>query len=135
MKEYKLFIGGEWVASSGNTILDDINPATGKVYARVHHASEADVERAIAAAHGARVAWGNSLANQRETILLKAADILEQRIPEIADVLMDEAGSVFGKAMFEASFVVNLRASASPCQKSTARTRPPTARTRRSIEP
>jgi aldehyde dehydrogenase (NAD+) len=125
MKEYKLFIGGEWVASSGNTILDDINPATGKVYARVHHASEADVERAIAAAHGARVAWGNSLANQRETILLKAADILEQRIPEIADVLMDEAGSVFGKAMFEASFVVNLlRSAAGECRRITGETMP-----------
>jgi aldehyde dehydrogenase (NAD+) len=125
MKEYKLFIGGEWVASSGNTILDDINPATGKVYARVHHASEADVERAIAAAHGARVAWGNSLANQRETILLKAADILEQRIPEIADVLMDEAGSVFGKAMFESSFVVNLlRSAAGECRRITGETMP-----------
>ena len=125
MKEYKLFIGGEWVASSGNTILDDINPATGKVYARVHHASEADVERAIAAAHGARVAWGNSLANQREIILLKAADILEQRIPEIADVLMDEAGSVFGKAMFESSFVVNLlRSAAGECRRITGETMP-----------
>lgn len=125
MKEYKLFIGGEWVASSGNTILDDINPATGKVYARVHHASAADVERAIAAAHGARVAWGNSLANQREAILLKAADILEQRIPEIADVLMDEAGSVFGKAMFESSFVVNLlRSAAGECRRITGETMP-----------
>ena len=125
MKEYRLFIGGEWVASSGNTILDDTNPATGKVYARVHHASEVDVERAIAAAHGARVAWGNSLANQREIILLKAADILEQRIPEIADVLMDEAGSVFGKAMFEASFVVNLlRSAAGECRRITGETMP-----------
>lgn len=125
MKEYKLFIGGEWVASSGNTIVDDTNPATGKVFARVHHASEADVERAIAAAYGARQAWGNSLAKERETILLKAADILEQRIPEIAEVLMDEAGSVFGKAMFEASFVVNLlRSAAGECRRITGETMP-----------
>jgi acyl-CoA reductase-like NAD-dependent aldehyde dehydrogenase len=125
MKEYKMFIGGEWIASSGNTIIEDTNPATGKVFARVHHASETDVERAIAAAYGARQAWGNSLAKERETVLLKAADILEQRIPEIAEVLMDEAGSVFGKAMFEASFVVNLlRSAAGECRRITGETMP-----------
>jgi aldehyde dehydrogenase (NAD+) len=125
MKEYKLFIDGEWTGSSTGTILDDTNPATGAVYARVHHAGDADVERAIAAAYRARESWGNSLANQRETILLKAADILEQRIPEIADVLMDEAGSVFGKAMFESSFVVNLlRSAAGECRRIVGETMP-----------
>ncbi len=81
MKEYKLFIDGEWVASSSGTILDDINPATGGVYARIHQASDLDLERAIAAAYRAREAWGNTLANQRETIILKAADILELDAP------------------------------------------------------
>ena len=125
MKEYKLFIDGEWVASSSGTILDDINPATGGVYARIHQASDLDLERAIAAAYRAREAWGNTLANQRETIILKAADILEQRIPEVADVLMDEAGSAFGKAMFEASFVVNLlRSAAGECRRIVGETIP-----------
>jgi vanillin dehydrogenase len=125
MKEYKLFIDGEWVASSSRTILDDMNPATGEVFARVHQASPADLERAIAAAYRAREAWGNSLAKEREAILLKAADLLEQRIPEVAEVLMDEAGSVFGKAMFEASFVVNLlRSAAGECRRITGETIP-----------
>ncbi|MBK6401331.1 MAG: aldehyde dehydrogenase family protein [Rhodocyclaceae bacterium] len=125
MKEYKLFIDGEWVPSSTGTVLDDINPATGEVYARIHQASDQDMERAIVAAYRAREAWGNTLANQRETIILKAADILEQRIPEVADVLMDEAGSVFGKAMFEASFVVNLlRSAAGECRRIVGETMP-----------
>jgi acyl-CoA reductase-like NAD-dependent aldehyde dehydrogenase len=125
MKECKLFIDGEWVPSSTNTVLDDINPATGEVYARVHQASAADLERAIAAAYRAKDSWGSTLANQRETILLKAADILEQRIPEVAEVLMDEAGSVFGKAMFEASFVVNLlRSAAGECRRIVGETIP-----------
>ena len=125
MKEYKLFIDGEWVPSSTGTVLDDINPATGEVYAHIHQASDQDLERAIAAAYRARETWGNTLANQRETIILKAADILEQRIPEVADVLMDEAGSVFGKAMFEASFVVNLlRSAAGECRRIVGETMP-----------
>lgn len=125
MKEYKLFIDGEWVASSTGTLLDDMNPATGEVFGRVHQASADDLERAIAAAYRAREGWGNTLAKERETILLKAADILEQRIPEIANVLMDEAGSVFGKAMFEASFVVNLlRSAAGECRRIVGETIP-----------
>jgi vanillin dehydrogenase len=125
MKEYKLFIDGEWVASSTGTLLDDMNPATGEVFAKVHQASADDLERAIAAAYRARESWGNTLANQREAILLRAADILEKRIPEVADVLMDEAGSVFGKAMFEASFVVNaLRSIAGECRRIVGETIP-----------
>lgn len=125
MKEYKLFIGGEWVASSTGTILDDMNPATGKVYARVHQASKADIDKAIGAAYAARVAWGNSLAKEREAILIKAADVLASRIPEVAEVLIDEAGSGFGKAMFEASFVVNLlRSAAGECRRIFGETMP-----------
>ena len=125
MKEYKLFIDGEWVSSSSNTILDDINPYNGEVFAKVHQASDADLERAIAAAYRAKDAWGNTLAKDREAILLKAADVLEKRIPEVADVLMDEAGSVFGKAMFEASFVVNLlRSAAGECRRIFGETMP-----------
>ena len=111
-KEYKLFIDGQWVASGSGTVADDMNPATGQVYARVHQASRDDIELAIAAAYRAKDGWGSMLANQREAILLKAATVLEARIGEIAEVLVDEAGSGFGKAMFEASFVVNLLRSA-----------------------
>ena len=48
---YKLFIDGQWVDSSAGEVADDINPATGAVFARVQQAGEADIERAITAAH------------------------------------------------------------------------------------
>ena len=125
MKEYKLFIDGEWVESSSGTILDDLNPASGEVFGHVHQAYAEDLERAIAAAYRARESWGSTLANEREAILLRAANVLEKRIPEVAEVLIDEAGSTFGKAMFEASFVVNLlRSAAGECRRITGETMP-----------
>jgi aldehyde dehydrogenase (NAD+) len=125
MREYKLFIGGEWVASTGNTIADNIDPATGKAFARVHQAGLADLEKAVAAAHAASKEWGNTLANQREAILLKAADVLAGRIPEIAEVLRYESGSTFGKSMFEVSFCVNLlRSAAGECRRIFGETMP-----------
>ena len=125
MKEYKLFIGGEWVPSIAGTIADNIDPATGNAFARVHQAGLEDLEKAVAAAHLAAKDWGNSLANQREAILIKAADVLAGRIPEIAEVLRYESGSTFGKSMFEVSFCVNLlRSAAGECRRIFGETMP-----------
>ncbi|HIJ86644.1 MAG TPA: aldehyde dehydrogenase family protein [Desulfuromonadales bacterium] len=125
MREYKLFIDGEWVASSNGTVVDDMNPATGEIYAKVHQASHDDVERAIASAYRVRNDWGGTVPAQREGVLLKAASILEGRISEFADVLIDEGGATFGKAMFETTFVVNmLRSAAGECRRITGETMP-----------
>ena len=125
IQEYRLFIGGEWVAAADGTVEDDVNPATGAVFARVHQAGKGDTEKACAAAAEAAPSWGATLARDRERILLKAADILEERIPEISGILIDEAGSTFGKSMFEASFVVNLlRSAAGECRRIFGETMP-----------
>jgi acyl-CoA reductase-like NAD-dependent aldehyde dehydrogenase len=123
MKEYKLFIGGEWVAAG--QLADDIDPATGMVWAKVHQAGAAEVSAAIACAAAAKAAWGETLASEREAILLKAADILAGRVPEFAEVLRYESGSAFGKSMFEAGFCVNLlRSAAGECRRIFGETMP-----------
>ncbi len=113
MSEYKLFIGGKWVASSDGTIEDDINPANGEVYARVHQASKEDLHKAIDTAHEKFAEWSESLPRERELLLIKAADYLEAHTEEFADVLINEGGAPFGKAMFEIGFVATILRSAS----------------------
>ena len=49
----KLFIGGEWVAPSTAATIDVISPHSEEVIARVAAASEADIDRAVAAARTA----------------------------------------------------------------------------------
>jgi aldehyde dehydrogenase (NAD+) len=123
-KEYRLYIGGEWV-DGGAGIAEDLNPADGSVFARTHQASLEDLDRAVAAAYAARAAWGSTLAHEREAILLKAADVLAARLHEVVEVLIDETGSVFGKAMFEASFVIGLlRSAAGECRRIFGETMP-----------
>lgn len=125
MTEHKLFIDGQWVPSSTGTLADDLNPATGEVYARVHQASRTDIDSAIAAAYRAKDAWGSTPPAVREGILIKAASILDQRIPEFADVLINEGGATFGKAMFETTFVANmLRSAAGECRRIFGETMP-----------
>ncbi|TAJ93983.1 MAG: aldehyde dehydrogenase family protein [Gammaproteobacteria bacterium] len=125
MNEYKLYIDDQWVASSKGLIEDDINPADGSVYARVHQATREDLERALAVAQARFATWKNSLPAEREKILCRAADILETRMQEFSEVLIDEGGAPFGKSMFEVGFVIGmLRSVAGECRRTFGETYP-----------
>jgi Aldehyde dehydrogenase family len=98
---YNLFIGGEWVPSSRNEATASYNPATGEIYARVHQAGARETEAAIDAAHGAYKDWADKVVSEREGVFLRAADVLATKSKEIVEVLIEESGSVAGKAGFE----------------------------------
>ena len=117
MTEYRLFIDGRWAPSSTGTIAEDINPATGAVYAEVHQAGPEDIEAAIATAYAAREAWGASPPALRERILIKTADILEERTAEFADVLIDEGGGPWQGDVRGRGVVDVLRSAAGECRR------------------
>ena len=53
LQPYRMFIGGEWVeAASGDTFPSD-NPYTAQPWAEIPRGGQADVERAVEAAHKA----------------------------------------------------------------------------------
>ena len=108
MKEYKLFINGEDKASTNGKIIDDINPSTGEIFARVHMASKENIEDAIESAYVAQKAWAATTPREKERVLLKAADIFEERADEIKMILMQESGSVIAKCMFEIGMVADI---------------------------
>jgi aldehyde dehydrogenase (NAD+) len=101
-----LYIDGQWRQGSEGAWAEDLNPATGAVFARIAQASAADVEDAIAAAYAARRTWGAMLAGQRATLLNKAADVIAARADEIRDLIIEENGSVFIKAPWEVGYAV-----------------------------
>ena len=111
--EYQLYINGEWKNTVTGYISQDKNPADDSIFAQVHFAGREEVDEAIASAQKAWKPWANTAADEKERILLKAADWMQEHIDEVADVLMGESGSAFGKAYFEAGFAVDiLRAAA-----------------------
>ena len=110
--EYRLFINGAWVDSVSGTTTDNTNPADGGVIARIHQADKADFDNAIAAADAAFKTWGKTLANEREKILMKAADILESGLQDYINAIVTDTGGTLLKATFEAGFVVNMLRSA-----------------------
>jgi vanillin dehydrogenase len=108
VKTYSLYIDGKWSGAADGAVADDFNPATGALFARVAQAGRADALRAIEAAHKARESWARMIVSERVAILLRVADIIATRVDEIREVLIEESGSTFGKAMFEVFYCIDL---------------------------
>jgi len=83
MKEIKHYINGQYVGSAGGRLFDNVNPATGKVIAKVHEAGREEVDAAVQAAKAAlRGPWGKMTLDQRGVILHKVADGINARFDE-----------------------------------------------------
>ncbi len=107
VREYRQFIGGEWIAGEGGTF-EDRDPFTGDVVALAPAGARADAARAIEAASDAFPAWSQTVPAERQRIFLKAADVLEGRLDEVVGLLARETGASFGFGMFQLGFVPNL---------------------------
>ncbi|WP_018239079.1 betaine-aldehyde dehydrogenase [Ensifer sp. BR816] len=73
------FIDGEYVEDTAGTPFESIYPATGEVIARLHAATPAIVEKAIAAAKRAQPEWAAMSPTARGRILKRAAEIMRAR--------------------------------------------------------
>jgi vanillin dehydrogenase len=88
----------------------------------------AETELAITAARGAYKAWAATPVSAREAIFFRAADVLAAKTNEIVDVLIQESGSIAGKAGFEVGFCFDLlRTAAAEMRRSPGETMPLTA--------
>ncbi|CDY77666.1 Aldehyde dehydrogenase [Caballeronia glathei] len=75
----QLFIDGQFVDAASGATMDIVNPATGTVIGSLAAASEADVDRAVNAAHRAFEggAWRDLPIQQRARVLNRFADLFE----------------------------------------------------------
>jgi betaine-aldehyde dehydrogenase len=96
MREYdKLFIGGTWEKPSGAATIEVISPHTEEPVGRVPEATEADVDRAVAAAREAfdNGPWPRMDPQERLAILRKFADLYTANLMPLAEVITEEMGS------------------------------------------
>ena len=81
---YDNYIGGGWVAPAAGRYFENRTPITGEVFCEVARSDEADIEKALDAAHAAAPAWGRTTAAERAVILNKIADRIEENLEAIA---------------------------------------------------
>ena len=96
--DYKLWIGGRWVDSTGGKTMTVEDPATGQPLAQVIDASRDDVDRAVQAAHEAFYdgRWSRLTPGERSLAIWRLADLLEKRAEEFARVESQNTGKPFG---------------------------------------
>lgn len=81
---HQLFINGQFVDAESGETLPTLNPHDNSVITEVAMAGQADVDKAVAAAHKALPAWSRMAAMDRGRILLKLADLIESNAEELA---------------------------------------------------
>ena len=82
--KYDNFIGGEWIAPENGQYFDNTSPVNGAIICQVARSTEADINKALDAAHAAKDAWGKTSVAERAGILLKMADKIEENLENIA---------------------------------------------------
>ncbi|MCW2885148.1 MAG: aldehyde dehydrogenase [Streptosporangiaceae bacterium] len=106
MREHdRLFIGGDWVAPAGTATIDVISPHTEEVIGRVPEGTEADIDKAVAAARQAfdHGPWPRMTPAERAEIVGRLAAIYAERQNDMAELVTAEMGSpalfsIFGQA-------------------------------------
>ncbi|MFD9701922.1 aminobutyraldehyde dehydrogenase [Lentzea sp. NPDC059081] len=86
------FVNGESVAAEETSPL--VDPATGEEFGRAVVSRAAEVDAAVQAALDAFGTWSRTTPGERQRALLKLADLVEARAPEIADAEVRETGKI-----------------------------------------
>lgn len=86
------FIDGVYVEDTAGTVIESVFPATGEVIARLHAATPAIVERAIASAKRAQKEWAELSPTARGRILKRAADIIRERNEALSELETFDTG-------------------------------------------
>jgi malonate-semialdehyde dehydrogenase (acetylating)/methylmalonate-semialdehyde dehydrogenase len=97
----KHFIGGAWVGSTGTETIDDRNPATGEVLARVPLGTAADIDAAVSAARVAQKAWRATAPQVRARALYRLRDVLDTHREELAGLVTRDMGKTLDDALAE----------------------------------
>lgn len=84
MDKIQNYINGELIAPVSGEYLDNIEPATGKVYSQIPDSTADDIDLAVKAAKNAFESWGSKPKEFRSKIMLRVAELIEERLPELA---------------------------------------------------
>ena len=87
-REPALFINGEWVKSTHDRTIPIHDPSTGREISAMVDASDADCDRAVAAARTAfdDGRWSGLAPYARQRMVEKLADLIEANTPELAEL-------------------------------------------------
>ena len=102
------WINNQAVMGASGATFDKVNPATGAVFANVARGNAADVDAAIQAAQRAYPLWSQTNIVERAEKLRAVAQLIQQRISEIAEIVHLETGKAVADAEGEAKAAMEM---------------------------
>jgi succinate-semialdehyde dehydrogenase / glutarate-semialdehyde dehydrogenase len=108
MRERDLFIDGRWQPAKGGRRFAINDPATGEPVGSTAVADAQDINAAVSAAERAFPGWAATHPDARARILHRAAHLIAERLPAIADLLTREQGKPIPDAEKEIRFGVEV---------------------------
>jgi aldehyde dehydrogenase (NAD+) len=96
----RLLIDGKWREAASGKVFETRNPATGELLASVAEGDAADIDLAVAAARRAfEGPWSRMRPYDRQRILLRFADLVEQNIEELLTLDTLDMGAVLAMSL------------------------------------
>ncbi|SRX54099.1 aldehyde dehydrogenase [Aequorivita sp. CIP111184] len=99
MQKILNYINGEYVEPISKKWLDNYNPSNGEVYSQIANSNQEDIENAYQAAKEAFPKWSNTTIDERSRILLKIADLIEEKLIELAEAEAKDNGKPLSLAL------------------------------------
>ncbi|MEP7350235.1 MAG: aldehyde dehydrogenase family protein [Sphingorhabdus sp.] len=92
------YIGGEWVAASGDERLPVFNPSNEELVTQIKAGTSADLDRAVTAARAAFLAFSTSPLAERLALLRRIHALILERAEPLAQILTLEMGAAITHA-------------------------------------
>ena len=106
LKEYKMFIGGEWVESEGKKTFETLNPENNKPWAKVPEANAKDVDKAVKAAQKAfEGEWSKLLPRDRAKFLRAIGQKLRDNAKLLGEIETIDTGKLFRETNKQANYI------------------------------
>ena len=100
-EKLELLINGKFTKGTGTESVEVTNPANGDIIGELPHASKNVLDEALESSKEGFEVWRNTPAFQRQAIINKAANLLDDRKQEIASTLTQEMGKPLAEAIVE----------------------------------
>jgi acyl-CoA reductase-like NAD-dependent aldehyde dehydrogenase len=103
-----MLIDGQWVDASNGECMNIYNPGSGELLDKVPKATVKDVERAVTAAQKGKQAMRKLTAQERFAILMRIAEAIEAKVPELGKLLAQENGKPIAQTRAEVAVTANI---------------------------
>src|SRR3954463_4142094 len=97
-RDFKNYIGGEWVGAASGETFETVSPADGETLGTFPKSGIEDVDRAVAAAKEAFAEWRLLPAPKRGEIPFRFAQLVTEHKAELTDLMTHEMGKVKAEA-------------------------------------